>query len=124
MEPPPDRCLRTETCGLGKVKRVALEELEREAGLFNAKVRFSYGYRFELANYGTAAREVELWEGLPVSELSDVTVSVGEKTTKGYELDPTDGIAKWKATLAAQGKHTLELAYQVDVPSSYDLGSY
>ncbi len=107
-----------------RVKRVAVEELKREAGLFNSKVRFSYAYRFELANYSKAAREVEVWEGLPVSELDDVTVSVGEKTTGGYQLDPADGIAKWKVKLAAQGKQNVELAYRVDVPSSYDLGGY
>jgi uncharacterized protein (TIGR02231 family) len=106
-----------------KVKRVALEELKRQTGLFNSKVRFSYGYRFEVANYEKAPREVELWEGLPVSELSDVTVSVGEKTSSGYQLNPADGIAKWKVKLAAQGKQDIELAYQVDVPSTYETGT-
>jgi uncharacterized protein (TIGR02231 family) len=107
-----------------RVKRVPLEELKREAGLFNSKVRFTYGYRFELANYSKQPREIEVWEGLPVSELDDVTVSVGEKTTSGYQMNPADGIAKWKVKLGGQAKQNVELAYRVDVPSSYDLGGY
>lgn len=107
-----------------RVKRVPLEELKREAGLFNSKVRFTYGYRIELANYSKQAREVEVWEGLPVSELDDVSVAVGEKTTSGYQMNPADGIAKWKVKLGAQAKQNVELAYKVDVPSSYDLGGY
>jgi len=107
-----------------RVKRVPVEELKRETGLFNSKVRFTYGYRFELANYSKTPREVEVWEGLPVSELDDVAVSVGEKTTSGYQLNPQDGIAKWKVKLGAQEKKNVELAYRVDVPSSYDLGGY
>jgi len=71
-----------------RIKRVVLEEVKRDAGLFNTRKRFSYAYRFELQNFGKGGTEVELWETLPVSELDDVTVSVAtEKTTAGYKLD-------------------------------------
>jgi uncharacterized protein (TIGR02231 family) len=107
-----------------RIKRVVLEELKRDAGLFNTKKRFSYGYRFELANYGKATADVELWESLPVSELDDVAVTVTEKTTPGYAMNASDGIAKWKVKLGPSEKKNVELAYKVDVPSSYDTGGY
>lgn len=107
-----------------RLKRVAVEELKRDVGLFNGKKRFSYAYRFELANYGKAAADVEVAEALPVSELDDVTVTVEPKTTAGYKMDPTDGIAKWKVGLKPGEKKNVELVYKVDVPNSYDTGSY
>ncbi|MBS1151765.1 MAG: Aspartate ammonia-lyase [Myxococcaceae bacterium] len=107
-----------------RVKRLVMEELKRDVGLFNGKKRFSYSYRFELANYGKAPVEVELADGLPVSELDDVSVSVEPKTTAGYKLDPLDGIAKWKVALRPGDKKNVDLIFKVDVPNSYDTGNY
>jgi uncharacterized protein (TIGR02231 family) len=105
-----------------RVKRSTLEELKRDTGVFKDKRRFTYAYRFELANYGRAATEVALAEQVPVSELSDISVSLGEKTTPGYQLDPKDGIARWTVSLKPGEKKTLELAFRVDVPTTYELG--
>lgn len=107
-----------------RLKRVVVEELKRDVGLFNGKKRFSYAYRIELENYGKAAADVEVAEGLPVSELDDVVVSVDPKTTAGYRMDPQDGIAKWKVALKPGDKRNVELLYKVDVPNSYDTGNY
>lgn len=105
-----------------RVKRTVLEEIKRDTGLFNGNKRFTYAYSFEVANYGKQALEVTLAEQLPVSELSDVLVSVGEKTTAGYAMNPKDGIAKWKVGLKPGEKKKVELGYRVDVPQSYDMG--
>lgn len=105
-----------------RVKRTIVEELKRDTGVFNDKKRFTYAYAFEVANYGKGATEVSLAEQLPVSELSDIVVSVGEKTTQGYAMDPKDGIAKWKVPLKAGEKKKVELSFRVDVPNSYETG--
>ncbi len=105
-----------------RVKRVVVEELKRDAGLFGGKKRFTYSYRFELANYGKAPAEVALADHLPVSELDDISISVGETTTAGYQLNPADGIARWKVSLKAQEKKSVSLSFRVDVPNSYETG--
>jgi uncharacterized protein (TIGR02231 family) len=105
-----------------RVKRVVIDELKRDAGLFNTKKRFSYAYRFELGNWGKGSVEVEVWESLPVSEVDDVAVTVTERTTPGYQLGAADGIAKWKVKLGPGEQKNVELAYKVDVPGSYDTG--
>jgi len=105
-----------------RVKRVVLEELKRDAGLFNSKRRFTYSYRFELANYARAPAEVLLADHLPVAEVDDIQVSVGEKTTAGYELSQKEGIARWKVKLAAGEKKNVLFDFQVDVPQSYETG--
>ena len=104
-----------------RVKRIVVEEVKRDTGLFGGNKRFRFGYRFELANYGGRPVDVEMSEHVPVSELDDVKVEVDEKTTQGYQLDP-DGIARWKMKLAPAEKKKLELAFHVDVPSSYESG--
>lgn len=105
-----------------RVKRSVLEELKRDTGVFNDKKRFTFMYRFELANYGKAPVEVQLADHLPVSELSDIAVTVNEKTTGGYALAKDDGIARWKVPLKAQEKKSIDFGFKVEVPSSYDTG--
>ncbi len=106
-----------------RVKRVVVEELTRDTGLFAGKKRFTYAYRFELANYGKVPVEVVLSDRLPVSELDDISVSIGEKTTPGYSLDKVDGLPKWKISLKPQERKNIDYAFRVDVASSYERGS-
>ncbi|MGV3621763.1 MAG: mucoidy inhibitor MuiA family protein [Archangium sp.] len=105
-----------------RVKRTIIEEVKRDTGLFNGNKRFTYSYSFEVANYGKQPLTVSLAEQLPVSELSDVVVTVTETTTAGYALDKQDGIAKWAVALKAGEKKTVNLAFRVDVPNSYETG--
>jgi uncharacterized protein (TIGR02231 family) len=104
-----------------RVERQVVEEVARDAGLFGGKRRFRYAYRLEVANYRKAPEELEVAEHIPVSELEDVKVELDtKKTTAGYALDAADGIATWKLKLAPAEKRTVDLAFHVEVPSSYD----
>ncbi len=105
-----------------KVKRVVLEEIVRDEGLFKSSRRFRYAYRFEVENHLPRQEQIELQEQVPVSELSDVEVGLEEKTTPGYTRKAEDGIITWKLTLAAGEKRALELAFHVDVPQDYATG--
>lgn len=104
-----------------KVKRHVLEEVKKDAGLFNQKKRLRYAYRFEVENHSNRQAEIELSDRIPVSELDDVVVTVGEKTTAGYERHPQDGVLTWKVRLGPGKTTTVDLAFYVDVPDSYDL---
>jgi uncharacterized protein (TIGR02231 family) len=105
-----------------KVKRVVLEEVKREAGLFNMRKRYRYAYRFELANHLPGPVELELTDRVPVAELDDVTVEIGKKTTAGYTVHPQDGVVTWKLRLDKGEQRNVELHFHVDVPDSYDTG--
>lgn len=69
-----------------------------------------------------AALQVELAEQVPVSELEDVLAEVEDATTRGYELEPLDGIVRWRVALKAGEKKQVDLAFHVDVPESYEVG--
>jgi uncharacterized protein (TIGR02231 family) len=103
-----------------KVKRTVVTEISRQTGLFGGNQRFSFAYRFEVANFQSGPRRIELAEHVPVSELDDVKVELESKTTAGFELRRDDGIATWKLDLAPGASKTVDLAFHVDVPSSYD----
>ncbi len=106
-----------------RVKRVTLEELHHEPGFLQARHRFSSAYRFELRSTGRGPIDVVLSDHLPVSELSDLRVNLSEKTTPGYQLRPEDGIARWRVTVKPGEVQRVELAFVIDVPSSYDVSA-
>jgi uncharacterized protein (TIGR02231 family) len=106
-----------------RVKRVVVEEIARDEGFLGSRRRFRYAYRLELANYRQRPEVVEVTEHLPVSELDDVKVELDkDKTTGGFTLDTMDGLVSWKLTLAPAEQRSVDLAFHVDVPSSYDTG--
>ncbi|MBM7113409.1 mucoidy inhibitor MuiA family protein [Archangium primigenium] len=104
-----------------RVERVVVREVARDQGLFNSRRRFHYAYRFNLGNHLPRAEELELVEPIPVSELEDVTASLGEKTSGGHELNAVDGLITWKVKLQPAETRAIDLAFHVDVPSSYDM---
>ena len=105
-----------------KIKRVVLEEIVRDEGIFKSSRRFRYAYRFEVENHLPRPEQIELAEQVPVSELSDVEVGLEEKTTPGFTRNAGDGIVIWKLPLEAGEKRTLQLAFHVDVPQDYATG--
>jgi uncharacterized protein (TIGR02231 family) len=105
-----------------RVKRTVVEELKKDAGLFNSKKRFTYAYRFELANYGRGPVDVTVADHLPVAEVNDIDIALTEKTTAGAQVNKVSGVATWKVPLKAQEKRTLDFGFRVDVPTSYDMG--
>ncbi len=105
-----------------RVKRVVVEELSKETGVFSKGKRFRYRYAIELESLLPAAAGLEVDDRVPVSELDDVEVALDEQTTPGFELQKEDGRVRWKTSLMPGEKRRLELAFHVDVPSSYDLG--
>ncbi|AKQ69128.1 Aspartate ammonia-lyase [Myxococcus hansupus] len=103
-----------------RVERRVVEELQRPEGLFKGTQRFRYAYQFTLNNLRAHPEEVELSEHYPVSELEDVKVALEPMTTGGYALQADDGIATWKLKLAPGEKRTVDFAFHVDTPSSYE----
>ena len=102
-----------------RVKRVVVEEIARDTGVFSKGRRFRFAYAFELQSFLPGRSEVELSDHLPVSELDDVEVLLDEKTTPGYQLKKDDGIVTWKVKLGPGEKRRVDLVFHVDVPASY-----
>ncbi|MGC4122476.1 MAG: mucoidy inhibitor MuiA family protein [Myxococcales bacterium] len=107
-----------------KVKRIVIEELKKDPGVFGSTRKLTYAYKVELQSFAPRATEVSLQEQVPVSQMDDVKVQVDPKgTTPGYELAKDDGFLTWKVGLAPKEKKTVELRFAVEVPSKYDSSS-
>jgi uncharacterized protein (TIGR02231 family) len=106
-----------------RIKRTTVEEVKRDVGLFGGKKRFRYAYKLELANFSKETQAVEVSEQVPVSELDDVLVEMDPRSTQGFNLGKDDGIATWKLSMKPGDKKQIDVAFHVDVPSSYDTGN-
>lgn len=110
------------------VKRQVVQEVVRDKGFLGSTRRFRYAYHFTVKDHlaagagGDGPTEVEIAEPIPVSELADIKVSIDPATTPGYEQQAEDGVVTWKLRLGRGDERPLDLAYVVDVPSSYDSG--
>ncbi len=106
-----------------RIERLVVEEVSRDSGFLGSHRRFRYAYRFKVANQLPRAETVEIAEHIPVSELDDVKVELDSKrTSEGFSLEAADGIVSWKVKLAPAEQRSLDLAFHVDVPASYDSG--
>jgi uncharacterized protein (TIGR02231 family) len=103
-----------------KVRRVVLDEEQKDPSFLGSTRRLLYAYRIELASFESKPTEVTVQEHVPVSQLDDVKVVIDEKTTAGYELARDDGIVTWKVKLAPKEKKDLELRFRVEIPEKYD----
>ena len=106
-----------------RVERGVVREIARDEGLFGGRRRFRYAYRLDLANYRPGPEEVEVMEHLPVSELEDVKVELEQGTTPGHVLDAAEGFVTWRVKLDPTERRSVDIAFHVDVPSSYDTGA-
>jgi uncharacterized protein (TIGR02231 family) len=105
-----------------EVKRLVLEELQRDTGLFGQNKRFRYAYRFELTSHLEKPESIELSDHLPLSELDDVKVELEDKTSAPREVGKDDGIVRFQVALQPGEKKSIDLAFHVDVPGSYESG--
>jgi uncharacterized protein (TIGR02231 family) len=105
-----------------KVKRLVLEEIGRDTGVFTKGKRYKFAYAYEVQSFLPGATTVELADRVPVSELDDVVVALDEQTSAGYALDKEAGIVRWPVKLGAGEKQRVELRFHVEVPSSYGGG--
>ncbi len=106
-----------------RVERQVVDEIQRDTGFLGSHRRFRYAYRFVVENHRDKPETLELSEHVPISELDDVKVELEEKaTTQGFVLEAADGIATWKLPLKPGEKRSVDLAFHVDVPDSYDMG--
>jgi uncharacterized protein (TIGR02231 family) len=105
-----------------QVRRRVLEESGRPAGLLGGARHHRFAYRFDVESHLPGPVTLELHDHVPVSELKDVRVVLDPRTTGGYPLDARDGHLVWPLSLAPGVARRVELAFRVEVPSSYDVG--
>jgi uncharacterized protein (TIGR02231 family) len=108
-----------------KVKRVVhWNNFEKSKSIIDKNVR-EKGIKFILYNYTGVPQKVILKEGIYVSELNEVSVSIKPETTKDYIMDK-DGIVKWEVSLTEDPLKLAEimLVYKIDANRSFDIANF
>ena len=102
-----------------KVRRLKDYDATNTAGLTGARRVRSLAYAIEVANYYDAPRTVRVREHYPVSDVQEVVVALGDKTTPPKDTDARQGFLLWELTLDPGKTQTVRLAYDVTMPKDF-----
>jgi uncharacterized protein (TIGR02231 family) len=106
------------------VERRVVEEQDRDPSFLSTTKHIVRAYQMKLTNRAASGTEsVELRENIPVSKIDDVKVEiVAAQTTKGYASDRDRGFVTWTVPLQRGEWHTVDLAYTIHLPDSWQVG--
>ncbi|WP_051069547.1 DUF4139 domain-containing protein [Mariniradius saccharolyticus] len=94
-----------------KREKVAQFSTKRNVG---SNVNESRAYQIQVRNSKSVPVKLTITDQIPVSVVSDITVSATELS--GASKDDEKGFLTWKMELPAQGQKTLEFRYEVRYP--------
>ncbi|HEY6477792.1 MAG TPA: mucoidy inhibitor MuiA family protein [Polyangia bacterium] len=106
------------------VDRQVIQEQDRDPSLLSSTKHIVRAYRTKLTNRAASGTEtIELRENVPVSKVDDVKVEiVAGQTSAGYALDRERGFITWSVPLQRGEWHTIDLAYTIHLPDSWQVG--
>lgn len=114
--------------GLERSLRInrSVRRREKSSGLLSSDRVFQTNISLTVANPGTEARRVSIFERLPVSELEEVTVTIDDKvTTPAHkETRKGSGILRWDYDLKPGEKRSVKVTYEVRAPKRLGLKVY
>jgi len=105
--------------GRFRVERREIGDKDRGPGFLSSTKHIERAFRILVQNNSRSAQTVEVTENIPVSKIEDVEVELGEKTSKGYQLDAHRGFVTWKLRLPAGREKGIDLAYTIHLPEDW-----
>jgi len=106
------------------VERQVIQEQDKDPSFLSTTKHIVRAYRTKLTNRAASGTEtIELRENVPVSKIDDVKVEiVAGQTSPGYALDRERGFVTWSVPLQRGEWHTIDLAYTIHLPDSWQVG--
>ncbi len=102
-----------------KVRRNVSRKTE-SIGVITSEKRFTTHIETAVEFHGKGQYPLYVWERIPVSQVEEVKVKLGEKTSSGYDsVNERDGIFKWKLQMSPGQSRNIQLHYQVTVPKNF-----
>lgn len=103
------------------VERITLTD-KRTSKLIGKKQQLQRAYSVSVQNNSNKAKQVQIREAIPVSKNEDIQVILDTVATTGsYNFDQYKGFLTWEITLAPKEKKTVEVVYQIEVPSDWQM---
>jgi uncharacterized protein (TIGR02231 family) len=106
------------------VERQVIQEQDKDPSFLSSTKHIVRAYRAKLTNRAASGSEtVELRENVPVSKIDDVKVEiVAAQTSAGYAFDRERGFVTWSVPLQRGEWHTIDLAYTIHLPDTWQVG--
>lgn len=87
--------------------------------LFDPNKNLNKAFQITIFNLTDERQTIEVRDQLPISKHEKITVSMGEKTTPGYQLDQETGLLFWDLTLEPSQSKELVLYYTIQIPEEW-----
>ncbi|MCB9555485.1 MAG: DUF4139 domain-containing protein [Deltaproteobacteria bacterium] len=106
------------------VQRYIKSEVLVGASSFGSSKRLEHRYQFIIGNWTQRQQTIGLREHIPVSQVDEVKVKLGDKTTAPVAHDKQDGHLLWQVRVDPRSQQTVVLDYQIELPKSYAVRGY
>ncbi len=103
-----------------KVERTILKDFAAKGGLFGSKRKRAYGYQTEIANNLGRSINIEIFEQIPVSRDSRISIEDMEFVPE-LKDEPSRGIFSWKLEVPSKHKQTAILRFMVVYPKDIEV---
>jgi uncharacterized protein (TIGR02231 family) len=88
------------------------------ASTLNSDLQFHTLVDLEVQNRSDVAKNISIYERIPISELEEIQVNIVDDTTPGFKVEQP-GILKWDLTLNAREKKKINLHFKVKTPENF-----
>ncbi|MBI5482624.1 MAG: mucoidy inhibitor MuiA family protein, partial [Deltaproteobacteria bacterium] len=100
-----------------------VERLDKP-GALGTKKKLLHRYEIDLGNWTNQAQRIRVLENVPVTQESEIEVSLDSDATPPTRWNKEDGILTWDVTLPARSKKTITVSYTVSLPNAYVVTGY
>lgn len=100
-----------------KVTRELVKSFKSRGGLFSRTEKIQFVYKTTVENYLPRTIRIEVVEQVPVSQQSEVKVTVNRVEPKFLEQDRDKGTYTWKPELESKARFVIDLDFTVEYPA-------
>ena len=105
------------------LRYLKVERLDKP-GALGTKKKLLHRYEIDLGNWTGQAQRIRVLENIPVTQESEIEVSLDSDATPPTRWNKEDGILTWELTLPARSKKTITVSYTVTLPNAYVVTGY
>jgi len=102
---------------------VKREQLEG-AGTFGSTKKLHHHYTIQVGNWTKQSQTIHVLENIPVSQVHDIVVALGDSATTPSKWNKVDGIMSWDLKVPARSKKLITVSYTVSLPKEYIVTGY
>jgi len=104
-----------------KIERKELVNRQAQTGFFNHRKQKQRKFQITIQNYRKSPVKVTVYDQLPISQDSQISVSQGQMSLKPTDFDKDSGKLTWSFGLDPMEKRVIEFDYTVEWPADREI---